>query len=462
MLTRVVALDPGVAHATAAVFAGGDIFGADPLDRYDIGVDEAGFYNVNAQIIGFFLNAIFAMIKFVARLVATVVEWAATFEVGAIFGAQAEVIARRFHDAIGFDNPAANTLFRLALVAMVLVIFSRFVRGRHSKGIAEAGVSWLILMVYFGWIVASPTGYATVVSATVDVSQDVGGVVAAGILGANPDLLPDECVTAEGDLVEVGCAIRLGVYATYVEIPYDILNYGHPLGAAEDPANPSAPCAAVRDGLVAEGPWGNADEPRTRMRAAGCIGEADYQAQASADKLGDAIGILILELFSLAAPLFLAVVTIFAGIRLMLRGIAAPVVVAMGIIPGQPRVGLWRWVGKTLNVMVSLATAIVMLAIYLVLVAAAFGAAFAATNLFLATLIHGVIGMVVVVAWWRIGRVGKQHVDQLANKLANSEGGSTSGAPVREPRTGLSTAEYRLNSLSHRARQLRRYTHRGR
>lgn len=107
------------------------------------------------------MNLVFAMIKFVARMVASFVEWAATFEVPSLFGEQAEIIAERFHNALGFENPGANTLFRLALVIMVLVIFSRFVRGRQSKGIAEAGVSWLILMVYFGWIVASPTGYAT-------------------------------------------------------------------------------------------------------------------------------------------------------------------------------------------------------------------------------------------------------------------------------------------------------------
>ncbi len=463
MLTRLaVSLDPTAGNAVAmALFqAGGgdDVFGQDPLEGYDIGVDEAGLYNVNAKIMGFFLNLVFALIKFVARVVASFVEWAATFEVPSLFGTQAEVIAQRFHNAIGFDNPGANTLFRLALVLMVLVIFSRFVRGRQSKGIAEAGVSWMILMVYFGWIVASPTGYATVVSGTVGASQDFGGAVAAGILGAAPELLPPECELGGDDIVEVGCAIRSGVYATYVEIPYDILNWGHPLGAASDGTNPHQACAAARDSLVAEGPWGNSDEPRSRMSLAGCTEEAEYQGQPTGDRLGDAFGILLLEFFSLIAPAILALVTIYAGVRLMLRGMAVPVVVAMGIIPGQPRVGLWRWVGKTLNVMVSLGNAIVSLAIYLVLVSSAFS--LGTTNLLLAMLIHIIVGIVVVIAWWRIGQAGKQHVEQLSNKLANSEGGSTEGAPIRQQRAGLSTAEYRLNSLSQRARTLKRMSRR--
>ncbi|MCP4224307.1 MAG: hypothetical protein GY773_13260, partial [Actinomycetia bacterium] len=151
------------------------------------------------------------------------------------------------------------------------------------------------------------------------------------------------------------------------------LNWGHPLGSAADGANPYQACAVARDSLVADGPWGNSDEPRSAMSAAGCGEEADYQGEATGDRLGDAMGILLLQLFSLPAPLFLAIVTIYAGIRLMLRGMAAPVVVALGIIPGQSRVGLWRWIGKTLNVMVSLANAIISLAIYLELVSAAFG-----------------------------------------------------------------------------------------
>ena len=92
---------------------------------------------------GFFLNMVFAAIKFVAKLVATIVEWAVTLDVPAMFGEQAEEIASRFHQAIGFDNPAANTLFRLALVVMFTVVFFRLVRGRTSKGLAEAGVSWV-------------------------------------------------------------------------------------------------------------------------------------------------------------------------------------------------------------------------------------------------------------------------------------------------------------------------------
>ena len=48
-------------------------------------------------------------------------------------------------------------------------------------------------------------------------------------------------------------------------------------------------------------------------------------------------------MFSIPAPLILAFITIYAGIRLMLRGMSAPVVVAMGIIPGQTRIGLWQW-----------------------------------------------------------------------------------------------------------------------
>ncbi len=76
MLTRLaLSVDPTLGNAVAlALFqvgGGDDIFGQDPLDGYDIGVDEAGLFNVNAKITGFFLNLVFAMIKFVARVVAT-------------------------------------------------------------------------------------------------------------------------------------------------------------------------------------------------------------------------------------------------------------------------------------------------------------------------------------------------------------------------------------------------------
>ena len=434
--------------------AGEDLFGNDPLSGYDIGVDEAGLFNVNAKIMGFFLNMVFAGIKFVAKIVATVVEWAVTLDVPAMFGDQAQEIASRFHQAIGFDNPAANTLFRLALVIMFTVVFFRLVRGRTSKGLAEAGVSWVILMVYFGWIVATPTGYANIVSGTVDVSQQVGGQVAAGVMGATPDLLPPECDLDGDDATEVGCAIKAGVYSVYVEVPYDILNFGHPLGSADDPDNPYQACAAARDTLVAEGPWGNADEPRTQMAAAGCDDEAEYQGEATGDRLGDAFGILLLELFSIPAPLILALVTIAAGIRLMLRGMSAPVVVALGIIPGQTRIGLWQWVFKTLLVMVSLANGIISLAIYLILISGTFGAT---DSLALILVIHIIVGVVVTMAWWRIGRAGKQHVLRLSEKLAASEGGDTEGQRVRDPGAGgLSKWEYRANALTRRARQLRR------
>ena len=456
--------DPSLTQATVLAFfqvsGSDDLFGNDPLSGYDVGVDEAGLFNVNAKIMGFFLNMVFAAIKFVAKIVATIVEWAVTLDVPAMFGEQATEIASRFHQAIGFDNPAANTLFRLALVVMFTVVFFRLVRGRTSKGLAEAGVSWAILTVYFGWIVASPTGYATVVSGTVAASQEIGGQVAAGVMGATPDLLPPECVLGDDATAEVGCAIKAGVYSVYVEVPYDILNWGHPLGSAADPTNPYQACAAARDTLIAEGPWGNSDEPRSRMAAAGCTAEAEYQAEPTGDRLGDAFGILLLEMFSIPAPLILAFITIYAGIRLMLRGMSAPVVVAMGIIPGQTRIGLWQWVFKTLLVMVSLANAIISLAIYLILISGTFGTVGSTSvgfNLALTLVTHIIIGIVVVLAWWRIGRAGKQHVLRLAEKMASSEGGDTDGQRVRDPGSGgLNKWEYRANALTRRARQLRR------
>jgi len=449
------AADPSLLRGPVmAVFAAADpagVFGEDPLSGYDVGVDDSGLFNVNAKLMGFFLNMVFSVIKFVAKTVAVIVEWAVTLDAPAMFGEQAEKLASRFHHMIGFDDPAGATLFRMALVAAVTVVTVRLARGRTSKGLAEAGVSWAILMLYLGWVASAPAGFAAVVSGGVGASQEIGGQVAAGLMGAAPGLLPAECRSDEGAVSEVGCAIRSGVYAVYVQAPYDILNWGRDLGSADDARNPLRRCAAARDRLVAGGPWGNDPEPRERMIEAGCDAEAEYQAGPSADRLADAMGILTLEMAAVWVPLLLALVTIFAGLRLMLRAVSAPVVVAMGLIPGQTRIGLWQWVAKTLVVMVSLANAIVSLAIYLILVSSTFGSAL---SFFAAGVVNLIIGLVVLLAWWRTGRAGKEHATRWAEKLASSEGGDAEGGRVRPAPSGVTRAEYRANTLIRRARQL--------
>ena len=145
----------------------------------------------------------------------------------------------------------------------------------------------------------------------------------------------------------------------------------------------------------------------------------------------------------------------------MLRGMSAPVVVAMGIIPGQTRIGLWQWVFKTLLVMVSLANAIISLAIYLILISGTFGTV-GSTDVGL-NLALGArhphhhrhrrrVGVVADRPGRQTTRAPPRREDGQHQKAATPTG-NASETPAAG---GLNKWEYRANALTRRARQLRR------
>ena len=481
---------------------------AGSYENFDIGLSTEGAFNFGAHLLSALINLNFSGLKFAAAVTGSVVRWAITLDATTWFGGVMGRLTRSLHTAIGFGTGGTagfdTSVYRFLLVCTVAIIFWRLTKGDTSRALTNLLVTGLVLTVYLGWYANSggsgqPASSVGIAQGAISVAQQAGAGLAADLIRADAAALPGNCVAeaqsetaakisalqrdgltlteaerAAGGVyaaVSTGCVIEATVRTMLVMPAYEILNWGERLGDANDNSNPYKACAAVRDGLLADrdAPWGNSDEPRDRMNAAGCGDFAEYQKAATWNKYWTSGAYTLFPVFMLTPALIVGLVAVWVGIRLSLIAMFVPVVAALGLIPGEPRAVLWRWFGSLGQRMVTLASGFVALALWTLVVlslteATVNSAAFQVSGPIGGTvaplipvLIGSFIGMVIGFSWWRVNRRGKQAMDRLASRLAAMEG--ISAAPGRQGEMGQQAR--RLHRRARHAQRVQQGYHHG-
>jgi hypothetical protein len=321
--------------------------------------------DVGRQATGMFTQWLFTANVWVVHAALWLVNWALTFHVADALAAPAESLAAAYQaDVVG---PLG--LVGLALLLCFFTSFWYFTRGRGTKALGEVGVSLLVLTVtactwaqpstlllgnngVLGHVRDLATGLASITTSISDGTSP--GEVAACQSGGGANA--DQC-TAEMQAPLLG-----NIHAAFVDVPYQLLNWGRQL----DVPGQQSPCLATEAQVLAEGPWGTSNTPRDMMDSAGCSALATFNADPSADRLIGALLCLSAALLLFLQAILVAGATILAELTVLALVVVFPFVVPAGLLPGGGRDLLWSWVTRALKAMIVLVATCVTLSLMLV------------------------------------------------------------------------------------------------
>jgi len=321
--------------------------------------------DVGRQATGMFTQWLFTANVWVVHAALWLVNWALTFHVADALAAPAESLAGAYQD----DVVGPLGLVGLALVLCFFASFWYFTRGRGTKALGEVGVSLLVLMVtactwaqpstlllgnngVLGHVRDLATGLASITTSISDGTSP--GEVAACQSGGEANA--DQC-TAEMQAPLLG-----NIHAAFVDVPYQLLNWGRQL----DVPGQQSPCLATEAQILAKGPWGTSNTPRDMMDSAGCSALATFNADPSADRLIGAFLCLSAALLLFLQAILVAGATILAELTVLALVVVFPFVVPAGLLPGGGRDLLWSWVTRALKAMIVLVATCVTLSLMLV------------------------------------------------------------------------------------------------
>lgn len=325
---RVAASDPVVPD---------DVYGGVPSSHYDIGCDEGAWNNVGRKLYCWFTDLAFQTARVTVAVSLWLVGWAYSFAPARALTGPASRLAAMYQARI--VGPLGLT--HLAWFAAVAWAAVAVLRGRAVHAARELTVSFVCAGLGV-LLVANPAGY---LDGATRLMADTATLLLA------PDTTNPN---AAADPVTV---LRERAHRAFVEDPYDALNWGGPL---------TGPCAGARNQILADGPHGSDDEPRDRMRDAGCADQADFNARPSAERLFAAL--LTLTAAAVAAVLFAAVAFTLVTAQVLAAVLlaAGPFAVVSGILPGWGRDPAVRWVAGLARTVVAVAASSFVLSILLI------------------------------------------------------------------------------------------------
>jgi len=298
--------------------------GVFPAGHYDIGCHNGGFFgDISCATIGTSTNLVFSAGKHMVGLSVWLLEAAVGFTLEQALADAATSIAdlldRRVLGPIGLTH--------LGLIVAALYMGWQFARGRIGFGAGEFALSLLVLAVLIH--VSTGIGFGRTVTGTVQTTSGLASEVVS--------------LAADTESTDVASRVGTALVAGFVRDPYDTIAWGRPLNGT--------PCEGARNQILAAGPHGNDDTPRQTMSDAGCIAEAEFNAEASADRLVGAL----LHMVATTLALVLLVVTAFTlvvakGLSLLLVALL-PIALHAGVFPGAGRNLLWHWVSALVRVL---------------------------------------------------------------------------------------------------------------
>ncbi|HEX7196998.1 MAG TPA: type IV secretion system protein [Candidatus Limnocylindria bacterium] len=296
-----------------------ECWGRFPSGNYDIGFDEGAWNHLSRKVYGTFTDLSFQGARSSTALALWLVEWAYAFGVQDRLGGPAVDIARRYQSGIigplGLGHLAWTYAVAWAAVAAL--------RGRLTMAAGELAIS-ILAAGLAGILLANPAGY---MQGTTDTMSRLSGALLATGTGQPP---PDGATDAEAVMEP----LQAEIHSAFVEEPYDYLNWGGPL---------SGSCAAARDEILATGPHGADDEPRSVMADAGCEAQAEFNERPDSNRLFGAL--LTFGAATLMAVLvgLVALTVVVAQVIAVTLWAVAPFALLAGILPGAGRELAWRW-----------------------------------------------------------------------------------------------------------------------
>ncbi|GAA4898857.1 hypothetical protein [Streptomonospora salina] len=350
-----IALVPGVAHAEPAAgeepdgllapFTPDDTDGV-PLDHYDITGDSGGMTDWDSKLLLFLSDAAFAATRLVVGACTWLLEWAFEFGPAQALVEPARKLAGTYQNDI---------IDRLGLPFVTMTLGATWcglliMRGRVSQGAGELAVTLLISALAVT-VLARPAdlllGEDGLLLHTRDTAMVLTSLAVSQGESASPE--PEQAAAPLSD----------ALVDTFVVQPHQALNYGKVVEQGD-------PCRPVYEELVAEGPWGDEDEPRERLTDAGCQAMAQYNETPTVDRLMGAY-LLFGAAFIVALLVMLLVCTLLSCVMAMaVYVVLCPFALVAALLPGGGRQVLWRWLGAVVKVLLSIIAVCVFIAIFTV------------------------------------------------------------------------------------------------
>ena len=295
--------------------------GADdyPTGNYDIGYDEGAWNHFNRKALGFFTGLGWLINRMVVGVTLWLVDWAFGFDIVGPLEGPILTIAQALHTHLAGPLQLSHFIW----FAVVAYAGFQFFRGRAMAGLGEFLLSFTALAVTMV-ITANPAGY---LDGATDTLRHTSGAMLSLSRGEPP---ADDPSTA-AQLVD---PLRASLHDVLIEEPHEIINWGHPLSGA---------CRDTARQLVAEGPWGAADEPRNRMDDAGCTAESDFNHDPSFERMASAWMAAVVSLIVLALLLFAVLTMLVASLFFILRFSWIYLALLGFQAPGAARELSWGW-----------------------------------------------------------------------------------------------------------------------
>ncbi|MGH1489753.1 MAG: hypothetical protein ACRBK7_10215 [Acidimicrobiales bacterium] len=336
-----------------------------PISHYQIGADTTGWLGVPDPLDSFVAsqtNWAFTTSTFMVILATNALDWAFEFPIGESLVGRAGVLAQSY--TVDFFGFGLNTsVYGLALaVTMVVAGFKAMTKGLIAAG-SEVVLSFAAYVILIVLTLSSGFGNAGLVISRL--SSDLSGSIATFAAGnerqeacalelqVNRSSLAGAAAEANGDTsasaTSSACSFGYAIQRSMVELPYQNLQWGQVLDGVDGKER----CAAVNLELLSEGPWGNDDEPRDRMRSASeCEENADFNHQATYIRLGIASANAVSAGAVTFLILVVAAMLLWQQIKLLFLTVTMPHALVMAILPGRSRQLAWRWIELLIGVVI--------------------------------------------------------------------------------------------------------------
>lgn len=402
--------------------------GAHPSANYDIGYDPGGWTDLPAKTWGLATDAVFAVNRWLVGVGLWLVGWAYTFDGTAWLGGVAGHLAGLYEQ--GLVGPLR--LRHLALFCAVVYSGWQVLRGRLPRGLAELGLS-LVVAAAGGVALSDPAG---LLDGGLDVTSRLSGAVLELAVG---DTDPGQ--GAAGGAAGTLAPLTAALHTAFIADPWLLLSFGR---------MPDGACAVAAEQVVATGPHGGAERPRELLRAAGCHDEADFNAEASSERLAAAVFSLAAAAVTVLLLALVAATVVAAQLVGVLLVAVTPFALVGGILPGGGRQLLWRWLATGLRAAVAVVGMSLLLSVLLVGVAGLLEAS-AGRPLVERFALLALLAVVILVARRRLLAAGQTAAATWGHRRETAAVGGTHGGgwmapPAVSGATGFALAQWRAQA----------------
>lgn len=352
-LTDIQNADPTTACTTGkAGTVGQDLvpegcWGRFPSANYDIGCDEGAWNHLSRKVYCTFTDLAFQGGRTATAVAAWLAGWAYSFDAASLVTDPAVTMANAFQTRL----VGPLDLGDLAWFAMMAWVAVTALRGRVTHAAGEFVLS-VVMVGLAGIMLANPAGY---LNGTFDTMSRLSTATLAAGTG-HP--LPDSA-TDSGAVV---APIQAQLHGAFVEDPYDVLNWGTTQMPPE--------CRAARDQIVAAGPHGTDDGPRTMMDLAGCEELSDFNHNPSAQRLFGATLALVAAVIMTVLIGLVSLTVVVAQLAVAVAFIVLPFAAALAVLPGAGRGLAIGWVTMVLRAVVAMVAMSFLLAVMLMTIQA--------------------------------------------------------------------------------------------